>query len=252
MSRKKSLPFLENIEIIDIAAEGNAIAKLDNKVLFVPQGIPGDIVDVQVTRKRTSFMEGYIVNLKKPSSLRIEPFCEHFGVCGGCKWQHLPYNEQLKWKEKQVNDAFKRIGKVEVNHSLPIIASENQTFYRNKLEYTVSNNRWLPKEMMNKENHVREPGIGFHIPGMFDKVLDINYCHHQPDPSNQIRLAIRKFMLDNQYEFFDLRSKEGFVRNIIIRNTTKGDWMVVVAFALEDKDRISALLDFIGASFSQF
>ena len=244
--KKRPLPLLENIEIIDIAAEGNAIARVDNKVIFVPQGIPGDIVDVQVTRKKSSYMEGFIVTLKKPSSLRIEPYCSHFGVCGGCKWQHLPYNEQLKWKEKQVIDAFQRIGKIEVGKVTPILASENLRFYRNKLEYTFSDNRWLPKEMMNKEAMVREPGLGFHIPGMFDKVLDIDYCYHQPDPSNAIRLAIKKFMLDNDYSFFNLRTKEGLLRNLIIRNTSLGEWMVIVIFAKKDEVRITKMLDFIG------
>lgn len=251
MSRKKPLPLLENVEIIDIAAEGNAIAKVDNKILFVPQAIPGDIVDVQVIKKRTSYMEGIVKELKKPSPLRVEPYCQHFGVCGGCKWQHLPYTEQLKHKEKQIKDAFQRIAKVEVNHFYPILASDNQRFYRNKLEYTVSDNRWLPKEMMNKEFMVREPGIGFHIPGMFDKVLDIEYCYHQPDPSNQIRLAIKKFMLENEYSFFNLRTKEGLVRNIVIRNTNKGEWMVIIVFSIDEKQKIVALLEHLSIEFPQ-
>jgi 23S rRNA (uracil1939-C5)-methyltransferase len=185
------------------------------------------------------------VNLKKPSPLRIEPFCQHFGVCGGCKWQHLPYQEQIKHKEKQVRDAFQRIAKVPVKEFLPILASENERFYRNKLEYTVSDNRWLPKEMMNKELMIREPGIGFHIPGMFDKVLDIEYCYHQPDPSNAIRLSVKHFMLENNYSFFNLRSKEGLVRNIIIRNTNKNEWMIVVVFSENNQEKITALLDYL-------
>ena len=203
---------------------------MDNKVLFVPQGIPGDIVDVQLTRKRTSYMEGYIVNLKKPSKLRIEPFCEHFGVCGGCKWQHLPYSEQLKWKQKQVVDSFQRIAKVEIGKINAIIPSENTRYYRNKLEYTFSDNRWLPKEMLSGTEFVKEPGAGFHIPGMFDKVLDINYCFHQPDPSNEFRLALKEFAMSNNISFFNLRTKEGLLRNLVIRNTSIGEWMLIVVF----------------------
>lgn len=249
MSRKKSLPFFENIEITDLAAEGNAIARIENKVLFVPQAIPGDIIDVQITRKKSSFMEGRMVSLKKPSSLRIEPFCEHFGVCGGCKWQHLPYEEQLKWKQKQVEDSLQRIGHVEIGKTNPILPSENTRFYRNKLEYTFSENRWLPKEMLDGENFVREPGAGFHIPGMFDKVLDINYCYHQTDPSNEFRLALRKFLLDNNLSFFHLRNKEGLLRNLIIRNTSIGEWMLVVAFGSDNQNEITQVMDFLSKQF---
>ena len=176
MGRKKPLLIIENVEITDIASEGNAIARIDNKVLFVPKAIPGDIVDVQITRKRTSYMEGYIVALKKPSPLRIEPFCEHFGICGGCTWQHLPYSEQLKWKQKQVVDNLQRIAKVNIGKINDILPSENTLFYRNKLEYTFSDNRWLDKEQLTGETFIKEPGLGFHIPSMFDRVLDINYC----------------------------------------------------------------------------
>jgi 23S rRNA (uracil1939-C5)-methyltransferase len=249
MGKRKPLPLLTDIEIIDIAAEGNAIAKLDNKVLFIPQGIPGDIVDVQLTRKRTSFMEGYIVTLKKASPLRVEPFCEHFGVCGGCKWQHLPYPEQLKWKQKQVADSLQRIAKVEVEQLHQILPSENTRFYRNKLEYTFSENRWLPKEMITSDDYVREPGLGFHIPGMFDKVLDINYCYHQPDPSNEIRLALKQFVLENNIEFFHLRNKTGFMRNLIIRNTTIGEWMVIVVFGADDSHNNNLVMNFLSERF---
>ena len=225
MGRRKSLPVLEDVEITDIAAEGNAIARANNKILFVPQAIPGDIHGIQVTRKRTSFMEGYIVKLKKPSPLRIEPFCEHFGICGGCKWQHLPYPEQLKWKQKQVTDSLQRIGKVTIEKINNILASDNTRFYRNKLEYTFSDNKWLDKEQLNGTTFIKEPGAGFHIPGMFDKVLDIHYCYHQPDPSNQIRLSLKDFAISNHLEFFNLKTKQGFLRNLIIRNTSIEDFV---------------------------
>jgi 23S rRNA (uracil1939-C5)-methyltransferase len=251
MGRKKILPILENIEITDIAAEGNSIARVDNKVLFVPLCIPGDIVDVKLTKKRTSYMEGYVIAIKKKSPLRIEPFCKHFGICGGCKWQHLPYPEQLKWKQKQVIDSFQRIGKVEIEKTNQILPSENTRFYRNKLEYTFSDNRWLPKEMITGEEFVKEPGLGFHIPGMFDKVLDIEYCYHQPDPSNKIRLALKKYALENNIEFFNLRSKEGMLRNVIIRNTNIGEWMVIVAFALNEMSIIESTLSFLKNEFPE-
>jgi 23S rRNA (uracil1939-C5)-methyltransferase len=251
MGRKKILPILENIEITDIAAEGNSIARVDNKVLFVPQCIPGDIVDVKLTKKRTSYMEGYVVAIKKKSPLRIEPFCKHFGICGGCKWQHLPYPEQLNWKQKHVVDSFQRIAKVEIEKTNQILPSEHTTFYRNKLEYTFSDNRWLPKEMIIGEEFVKEPGLGFHIPGMFDKVLDIEYCYHQPEPSNKIRLAIKNFALENNIEFFNLRSKEGMLRNIIIRNTNIGEWMVIVAFAKNEKSVIKNTLSFLKNKFPE-
>jgi 23S rRNA (uracil1939-C5)-methyltransferase len=247
--RKKTLPILENIEITDIAAEGNAIARVDNKVVFVPLAIPGDIVDIKITRKRTSYMEGYVVELKQPSPLRIDPFCEHFGVCGGCKWQHLPYNEQLKWKQKQVIDNLTRIGHIEIEKINPILASENTRFYRNKLEYTFSDNRWLPKELLDSENFIREPGAGFHIPGMFDKVLDINYCYHQPDPSNEFRLALKKFMVDNSLSFFHLRNKEGLVRNLVIRNTSIGEWMLIVVFGNDNQSEIQQVLNYMSKQF---
>ena len=249
MGKHKPLPVLQDIEIIDIAAEGNSIAKIENKVLFVPQGIPGDIVDVQLTRKRTSYMEGYIVTLKKPSPMRIEPFCSHFGVCGGCKWQHLPYSEQLKWKQKQVTDSFQRIGKVEIEKLHTIIPSENTRYYRNKLEYTFSDNRWLPKELITGDNYVREPGAGFHIPGMFDKVLDIDYCYHQPDPSNDFRLALKQFALEQNLSFFHLRNKEGLLRNLIIRNTSTGEWMLIIAFGSENQSEIDLVMEFMASKF---
>jgi 23S rRNA (uracil1939-C5)-methyltransferase len=249
MGKKKPLPIIEDIEITDIAAEGNAMARVNNKVLFVPMAIPGDIVDVQLTRKRTSYMEGYLVNIKKPSPLRIKPFCEHFGICGGCKWQHLPYPEQLKWKQKQVVEHLKRIAKVEIGKINDILPSENIQFYRNKLEYTFSDNRWLEKDKIEGDAYIREPGAGFHIPGKFDKVLDINYCYHQPDPSNQIRLSLKKFALQQNLDFFNLRTKQGFIRNLIIRNTNIGEWMVIVCFGSDEKQNIEKVLDHLSKEF---
>ena len=249
MGRKKPLPVIEDVEIIELAAEGNAIARIDGKVLFVPKAIPGDIVDIQLTRKRTSFMEGYVVNYKKHSEHRIEPFCSHFGTCGGCKWQHLPYPEQLRWKQKQVTDNLQRIGGVEIEKVFDILPSENTRFYRNKLEYTFSNNRWLPVEMIKQPDFIREPGAGFHIQGMFDKVLDLDYCYHQPDPSNDFRLALKQYLLDNDLSFFDIREKKGFLRNLVVRNTVAGQWMLIVIFGEDNPQLITNTLTFLKDKF---
>jgi 23S rRNA (uracil1939-C5)-methyltransferase len=251
MTRKKNLPIIENVEITDLAAEGNAIARIENKVLFVPKAIPGDVVDVQITRKRTSYMEGFISSIKKPSPLRIEPFCKHFGICGGCTWQHLPYQEQLKWKQKQVIDNIHRIAKMEIVKTNDIIPSDDIRFYRNKLEYTFSDNKWLEKEKIESDVYIKEPGVGFHIPGMFDKVIDIDYCYHQADPSNQIRTQLKEFALKNELSFFNLRSKQGFLRNLIIRNTNSGECMVIVVFAENDKERIELVLGYLATQFQE-
>jgi 23S rRNA (uracil1939-C5)-methyltransferase len=249
MTRKKNYPIIENVEITDIAAEGKSIARIDNKVLFVPRAIPGDIIDVQITRKRTSYIEGYITSIRKPSPIRIEPFCKHFGLCGGCTWQHLPYQEQLKWKQKQVVDCIERIAKIEIGKMNNVIPSEDIMFYRNKLEYTFSDNKWLDKEKIESDVYIKEPGVGFHIPGMFDKVLDINYCYHQPDPSNQIRISLKKFILENNLSFFNLRTKQGFLRNLIIRNTNAGEWMVIIVFAESDQTRMELVLNHMATLF---
>ena len=245
------MPLIEDVEILDIAAEGNAIARIDNKVLFVPHAIPGDIVDVQILRKRTSYMEGFVTRIKKPSSLRIEPFCEHFGLCGGCKWQNLPYSAQLQYKNKQVIDNLERIGKVKPEKINYILPSENTRFYRNKLEFAFSDNRWLTKEELSAENFVKKKGVGFHIPSMFDKVLDIHYCHLQRDPSNQLRLAIKEYALKNNLDFFDQKTHEGFLRNLIIRTTSTGELMAIVVFAKDNKTEREKLLKYVARQFPE-
>ena len=196
--KRKSLPLLEKVEIIDVAAEGKAIAKIDNKVVFITQVVPGDIVDVQVIKKRKSFMEGIPVKFHKYSDIRVEAFCEHFGVCGGCKWQNLPYEEQLKYKHQQVIDNLERIAKVELPEIDYILPSEKTTFYRNKLEYTFSNKRWLTKEEINTQDTLeRSNALGFHVPKIWDKIVNINSCHLQEEPSNAIRLEIKKYADEN-------------------------------------------------------
>ncbi|MDR2147473.1 MAG: TRAM domain-containing protein, partial [Tannerella sp.] len=232
MARKnKTLPVIESVEIVDIAAEGKAIARVNDMVVFVPWAAPGDIVDIQLFRKRKKFAEGRILQFHRYSDERVQPFCEHFTVCGGCKWQHIPYENQLKFKEKQVYDNIRRIGKVEVKEFLPIIGSEKTTCYRNKLEFTFSNKRWMTFEELDRKTDGTDlNGLGFHIPGMFDKVLDIRQCLLQDELSNRIRLFIKDFCLENNYTFFDLKEQTGFMRTLIIRNSSNGEWMVIVVF----------------------
>ncbi len=251
MKRKDKI-ILYNVEIESVAAEGNALARVDGKVLFVPQCIPGDVVDVRLTRKRSGFMEGVVVNMVKPSPLRVEPFCEHYGVCGGCKWQALPYELQLKYKQQQVIDQLTRIGHLELPEITPILGSEKIKYYRNKLEFTFSNRRWiLSDEDAESLSPVEKLGLGFHISGFFDKVLDIKECHLQAEPSNAIRLFIREYAIENGLEFFDLREQTGFLRNMVVRTSTTGEVMLIVVFAFEDEPARKALLDAVQAKFPE-
>lgn len=251
--KKKQLPLLENITITGVAAEGKAIAKVDEKVIFVPFVAPGDIIDIQLTRKKNNYAEGKAVCFHTLSPLRTEPLCEHFGVCGGCKWQHLPYSEQLKYKHQQVIDSLTRIGKIELEEVLPIVGSDKTSFYRNKLEFTFSNKKWLTEEEIKSDARFDNMnGLGFHIPGMFDKVLDIRKCWLQDDISNCVRMAIREFCLTREgYPFFDLRAQEGFMRTLMIRTTSTGNLMVVVVFYQEDKEHREALLSHLKEQFPE-
>jgi 23S rRNA (uracil1939-C5)-methyltransferase len=252
VGRKKRLPLLEKVRITDIAAEGNAIARVDNLVVFVPMLIPGDVVDIQVVRKRKKYLEGKTVRFHEYSSDRIEPPCTHFGICGGCRWQHLPYHLQLDYKEKQVRDNLVRIGKIELPEISRIIGSGNEYFYRNKLEYTFSNRRWFTdREIASGVQFEKENALGFHIPGLFDKVLDIEWCHLQPDPSNAIRKAVRQYAIDNSLDFFDLREQKGLLRNLVIRNSLSGKVMVIVVFFRDDAAQRKGLLDFLSSSFPE-
>ena len=244
MGRNKKDIILENIEIEAVAAEGKAIAKVDGAVLFVQFAVPGDIVDVKVTKKKKNYMEGYILRLVRPSADRIEPFCSHFGVCGGCKWQPLPYRMQLQAKQQQVYDQLVRIGHLDVPEIQPIVPSGKTEGYRNKLEFTFSNRRWIESgedpEAIPPQDRC---GLGFHVGRFFDKVLDIRHCYLQPEPSDSIRLFIRKYALEHGLEFFDIREHRGFLRNMIIRNNLKGDVMLIVCFYREDAAARTALLD---------
>ena len=251
--KKKQLPLLEKVTITDVAAEGKAIARVNEMVVFVPFVAPGDVVDIQLTRKKHSYAEGKAVHFHEYAEKRAVPFCEHFGICGGCKWQHLPYEEQLKYKQKQVVDNLTRIGKVPLGEVLPILGSARTQFYRNKLEFTFSNKKWLTEEQVQSgETFDDMNAVGFHIPGMFDKVLDIRKCWLQDDVSNRIRQCIREYCLSHEgYPFFDLRNQEGFIRTLMIRTASTGDLMVVVVFYHEDRERREALLQHVAEQFPE-
>jgi 23S rRNA (uracil1939-C5)-methyltransferase len=252
LGRKKVLPLIEKVRITDIGAEGNAIARVDNQVIFVPMLIPGDVVDIKVRKKRKKYLEGSVIRFHEYSSDRIKPVCRHFGICGGCKWQHLPYDLQLKFKEKQVVDALTRIGKVSLPPVNPIRGSCDVFNYRNKLEFTFSDKRWLTREEIISDNDFdSEDALGFHIPGLFDKVLDIKECHLQGDPSNAIRDTVRRYAHRKALQFFNLRQQSGFLRNLIIRTSGDGKVMVIVVFFLDEKERREGLLDHIAEQFPQ-
>ncbi|BAX80766.1 23S rRNA (uracil(1939)-C(5))-methyltransferase RlmD [Labilibaculum antarcticum] len=249
---RKQKPLLEKVVIEKLAAEGKAIGRVDDKIVFVTGVIPGDIVDVQVNKKRKSFMEGYPVAFHKHSPMKIDAFCEHFGVCGGCKWQNLPYEEQIKFKQQEVIDNLERIGKVELNGINEIIASEKTKFYRNKLEFTFSNKRYLTSEEIAIGDDIkRTPALGFHVPKLFDKIVDINKCHLQPEPSNAVRLAIKEYAFANDLSFFDIRNHEGFLRTLIIRTSTTDDVMIIVVFYHEDVEKREGLLKHLADKFPE-
>jgi 23S rRNA (uracil1939-C5)-methyltransferase len=244
------MPLLEKVRITDIGAEGNALARINNLVVFVPMLIPGDVVDILIKKKRRKYLEGIAVKFHEYSPDRIKPVCSHFGTCGGCKWQHLPYNLQLGFKEKQVSDNLLRIGKLDLPSIRPILRSPDEYLYRNKLEYTFSSKRWLTHEEVISGCAIEQQNaLGFHIPGLFDKVLDIEKCHLQPEPTNAIRNAVRKYSNEKKLSFFDFKEQTGFLRNLIIRNSIDGRIMVIVIFHHEDEKQRTGLLDFIYSEF---
>ena len=255
MSRKrKELPLLEKVLITDVAAEGKAIARVNDLVVFVPYVVPGDVVDLQLRRKKHSYAEAEAVKYHEYSEKRAVPFCEHYGVCGGCVWQILPYEEQLKYKQKQVFDALTRIGKVELPEITPIIGSEKTQCYRNKLEFTFSNKRWLTREEVASGVDFERNAVGFHITGAFDKVLPIEKCWLQDDICNQIRNAIRDYALEHNYTFIDLRQHTSMMRNLIIRTASTGELMVIVVARVEGNagmQRFLTLMEFVKQTFPQ-
>ena len=249
--RKRKKPFYENVKIEDIGAEGKAVARVGDVVVFTKLAIPGDVVDLQVTKKRKRYQEAVVKEFKAYSEDRAEAFCEHFGVCGGCKWQILPYEKQLFYKQKQVQDQLSRIGKMEMPEILPIMGSEKNTFYRNKMEFTFSNKRWLSFEEIESEEEIKDPNaLGFHVPGLFDKVVNIDKCWLQDDPSNQIRNFIYNYALNEKLSFFDIREQKGFLRTLIIRTTSTGELMVIVSFFYEDELARKQLLEVVKNEFS--
>ena len=250
--KKKSLPLIEKAIVSGIAAEGKAIVRHDDLVIFVPYVVPGDIIDIQLTRKKNNYAEGKAVFFHTYSPQRKEAFCEHYGVCGGCQWQILPYSEQLRYKQQQVSDRLIRIGKVELPEISTIIGSAKTEFYRNKLEFTFSNKRWMTEEEIKSGNRVdNRNALGFHIPGKFDKVLDINTCWLQDPVSNRIRNEIKSFALKNDFTFFDLRNQGGLLRNIIIRTSTTGEIMLIVVFFEDDPVRREKLLNHLSEKFPE-
>lgn len=253
MSRKrKELPLLEGVEITGVAAEGKSIARVNDLVVFIPYGAPGDVANIKLDKKKHSYAEGHIEQLIKPSDVRIEPFCQHFGVCGGCKWQHMPYAEQLKHKQQQVKDAMERIAKIPIPEINPILGSANTKFYRNKLEYTFSNKCWLTfEEMRSGVEFTDRNAVGFHIPGAFDKVLDIKKCWLQDNISNEIRLFIREYALSKGYTFYDIKAQHGLMRTMMVRTASTGDIMLVVVFGEDNKEQIKDVMTAISSRFSQ-
>lgn len=254
MSRKrKELPILEQIEITDVAAEGKALVRVDDLVVFVPWVVPGDVVNLKLRKKKHHYAEAEAVHFHKYSEKRTEPFCPHFGVCGGCKWQMLPYEEQLRWKQKQVMDNLTRIGKIDLPECQPILGSTKTREYRNKLDFGCSNKQWLTMEQM-REGVPFEPAIGFHISGAFDKVLPIHNCSLMDNLNNEVRNWLYDYALAHELTYYDLRAQEGFLRGIVMRNSLSGEWMVIVQFgpksyveasksAAEEEVRTESLFD---------
>lgn len=250
--KKKDLPLLKGVEILDVAAEGNSIARVDDMVVFIPFGAPGDIADVKIDRKKKNYAEGHIEKLTTPSAVRVEPRCEHFTVCGGCRWQHLPYDFQLKCKRQQVVDALERIAKIPYPEVKPALGSENIWEYRNKMEYTFSNKKWLTFDQLRSgEEFPERRCAGFHIPGAFDKVLDINSCHLQDHLGDRLRLFIKQFGMEHDYAFYDLRGQTGLLRTLMIRISSTGEVMAVMVFGEDDRERINTLLNAVAEEFPE-
>ncbi|UII32955.1 23S rRNA (uracil(1939)-C(5))-methyltransferase RlmD [Fulvivirga ulvae] len=242
---------LKDIEIEGIAAEGKCITHYDGKVVFVTGVAPGDVADIKIIRKKKSFLEAIPLHISKYSTKRQEPFCTHFGTCGGCKWQHINYDTQLAYKHQQVIDSLERIAKVPFSNVSRILPSANTRYYRNKLEFTFSNKRWLTKEEINSDEDLDRNALGFHIPKRFDKILDIDHCYLQPEPSNDIRLAVRGLALEHDISFFDLITQQGFLRNLIIRDTSIGEVMVILQVAGDNREQLELILDHLKNTFPE-
>ena len=253
MSRKKKFHLFENIEVVDTAAKGKSVAKSpDGRVVFLSNAVPGDIVDIRTGRKRKSYYEGKAVKFHHLSEKRVDPVCEHFGLCGGCKWQHMNYQDQLSYKQKEVTNNLIRIGHLELPEITPIAGCEKIYFYRNKMEFSFSDSRWLTEEELKSDIEFEDKNAcGFHIPGMWDKILDVNKCHLQEDPSNAIRNSVKKFALENDITFFNPRQRTGMLRTLMIRISSTGEIMIVIQFFEDDKEKRELLLHHIAESFKE-
>jgi len=253
MSRKKVKQVFENIEVIDAGAKGKTVAKApDGRVIFLPNAVPGDVVDVQTFKKRKAYYEGKAIKFHTLSNKRTEPVCEHFGTCGGCKWQHMKYEEQLFFKQKEVTNNLTRIGHIELPEITPILGSKEQYFYRNKMEFSFSDARWLTLEEIQSDRDLGDKNaLGFHIPGMWDKILDINKCHLQADPSNAIRLEVKEFALKNDLPFFNSRNQTGILRTLMIRTSSIGEIMVLIQLFADEKEEREPLLDHLAQKFPE-
>ena len=250
--KRKELPVVENVEITGVAAEGKSIARVDDMVMFIPYGAPGDVVNIKLDKKKRSYAEAHIVDMVKPSPDRVTPACEHFGVCGGCKWQHIPYESQLRYKRDQVVDALTRIAKVEIPEVNPTLGSKETFCYRNKLEYTFSCKCWITFEDLRSGREITDRNaLGFHIPGAFDKVLDIKKCWLQDDLSNRIRLFVRQYALAKGYEFYDIKAQQGLMRTLMVRIASTGEVMLIVVFARPEQEKIDDLMGAIAAEFPE-
>lgn len=251
MRRKIKPELLSAIPIEKIAAEGKCIARVDGQVIFVAGVAPGDVVDLRIVKKKKNFLEATPVKFHVYSEKRVTPFCEHFSHCGGCKWQHISYTTQLEYKQQEVVDQLTRIGKVDLPTISPIIASSKTEYYRNKLEFTFSNKRWLSTEEIKSDHVINRDGLGFHLPGQFDKILDIKHCYLQEEPSNAIRLALKNYALEKQLEFYDIQNNVGFLRNLIIRTSSVGEIMVIVQVAENREQEINSMMSFLQKEFPE-
>lgn len=253
MRKKNRRQIFENIEVIDAGAKGKTIGKApDGRVIFMTNTVPGDVVDVQTTKKRKAYFEGTAIKFHSYSDKRTEPKCEHFGVCGGCKWQHMGYEHQLFYKQKEVENNLRRIGHLDLPELNPILGSKEQYFYRNKMEYSFSDSRWLTLDEIQSNKEIKDKNaLGFHIPGMWDKILDIKKCHLQADPSNAIRLAVKEFAIENEISFFNPRNQHGMLRTLMIRTTSTGELMVLIQFYEDDGHKRKLLLNHLLETFSE-
>lgn len=254
MSRNKragTVTILPNLSIIDIAEEGKGVAKADELVVFVDKAVPGDIVDVKIVKKKKNFAEAVIETLHTSSELRTDPFCQHFGTCGGCKWQHMQYDAQLHFKQKNVEAALQRLAKIDTSSMEPILGSAENKYYRNKLEYTFSNKRWLNSQDMEDRDDLEMNALGFHVPLRFDKILDIDHCYLQAEPSNTLRNQVRGYALRTGMSFYDLRNHEGNLRNLIIRTSSTGEVMVVVVFAYVEQEQVDGMMEYLKLNFPE-